>query len=30
VHDLTADGWYLAIEVIPTDEPPLLPIEICQ
>ncbi len=30
VHDLTADGWYLAIEVIPTDEPPSLPIEICQ
>lgn len=30
VHALTADGWYLAIEVIPTDEPPSLPIEICQ
>jgi len=30
VHELTADGWNLAIEVVPTDEPPLLPIEICQ
>jgi hypothetical protein len=29
VHALTADGWYLAIEVIPTDEPPSLRIEIC-
>ena len=29
VHDLTADGWYLAIEVIPTDQPLSLPIEIC-
>ncbi len=30
VHELTADGWYLAIEVIPTEGPPSLPVEICQ
>ena len=30
VHELTADGWNLAIEVVPTDAPPLLPIVICQ
>jgi hypothetical protein len=29
VHELTVDGWYLAIEVIPTDAPPSLPLEIC-
>jgi 4-amino-4-deoxy-L-arabinose transferase-like glycosyltransferase len=30
VHELTVDGWYLAIEVIPTDAPPSLPLEICR
>ena len=30
VHSLTADGWYLAIEVLPTGDSLTLPIEICQ
>jgi len=30
VHSLTADDWYLAIEVLPTGDPLTLPAEICQ
>ena len=29
VHSLTADGWYLAIEVLSTSDPLSLPIELC-
>ena len=29
VHSLTADGWYLAIEVLPTSDPLSLPVELC-
>ena len=30
VHSLTADSWYLAIEVLPTGDPLTLPAEICE
>ena len=30
VHSLTADGWYLAIEVLPTGDSLALPAELCQ